>query len=283
MKSKIAIICIAVLTLLLIPALGCLGGTPDSAEGSIPDRVNTLEENFTGLKTTVQKNADSINNLQSNKLDASAYTESTIDSYTKSQTYDRQAVDEKLSELQTKITALQNRVIELEENSGSSSSSSSSSSSYNKLVDEDNNLKLYLERVDPSSDIVRFYGNRDVAFDFVVENTGTTSEYFFVEIRFSPEDDVAVSGVLAGQLAEAGAELSIIDTYPTSLVGDGSDWELRRSGAAWTTITNNPVYISNTDKIWIGKHSEIGFTVIVHLEEGTDTTEWSYRATIEQD
>ena len=134
---------------------------------------------------------------------------------------------------------------------------------YGELVDTDGDLELWLERVNPSSDPMRFGGN-EATFELVVVNKSDSSEYYNLMLRFTPEATVQIT-----------LGTSTVNCYPSGL----SLWTITR--ASDTVSTTNPVYVGNSSKVWAGKNDTTNLMLAVKLTEGAYQY-WDYKMTIEQ-
>lgn len=252
MKRKI----IAILLLSILSFSGCLA---DQAEGkqNINDTDKAQNEQISALQEGLKKvpSVSQYNDL-SNRVTAVEQDKST-------KGYTEEEVDDLIDELKDDIEALKDDIDDLESQIDDLDGNTTSTSSL-ELIDTDRSLKLYLERVSPSSDPVHLGdGGDDVSFDLVIKNTDNDHHDFQLSLWLEPEDNTGVS-----------ENTTEVDCYPTL-----GNWTVTRNGFA--DSDRDKVYFAMDNDEFISDGETEDFTVIITIDATVDTF-WSWRWTIEE-
>lgn len=285
MKNKIKKLWFIIpMIVLLVPLflVGCMGDNPEQITAQDPPvKTSVFTQSMAEVQQTYATKGEvegfatkgQVSDL-SNRI-SNLEGQSSTNTYDKSELYTKSQVDARVREIIEQMIA--DGDLAESGSSGSSSSSSSSDHTDAEVIDDDGDLELCLDWVDPSSDPVYFQGSGDECeWGLIVVNNEDSSNRFKLSMRLSPEVNTTISEIE-------------VECYPSL-----GNWTVSRSSFTgttdvdtnhWTFTDPSPndtdIYFEMDDWASIGDEDEDDYQISVFMK-GSPSVYWNYRWYIEE-
>jgi hypothetical protein len=259
--------------LLLIPLLltgfACVGNDDTAAADSLASKLAAMQATILQHTAVIDSLKSDINQKASKSEidDLNRKINNLPQGGTSSDVYTKAQVNEEINKA---IKALKEDTDQswIKKTTTTTTTTTGTISDYAKLMDSDGELELWLEWTDPDRDDIRFSSN-SVDFQVAVKNKSDSTCKYTIEMRFTPDVEVAVSSLStdATQIPNPNGSPSTITERP-----DMGTWTME--GARYPDGSKSAITLVSAEGR-ISRNAIDKYTITLRLSEGTQKAYWS--------